>query len=195
MHTLKLTIFAICSTVLLFSSCGKDKEKVSGTYVFSSAVDKTYYGYKKENNEILEVATTDIDESLFDKCNQANRIDDIKILSDSKLSYTAYEVYLTTGATKIEESEYTVEDDILSFTFSDEWGNEESIGLLIEGDQIVLNMFAIVDIYGGSIQDIGIYDESPNFDSSPLNARARLEGSAEDGDEVYMMIYKQIYTK
>lgn len=198
MNVLKsVLVFAILATALLLSSCKKDDDKeeqgLIGTYNFNAISDNnTAYGFVRENGEAEVVPDSEIDLSIFDDCNQVHQVDNIEILSETMLSYTAFDVWAgSSGESRNEESTYTVSDGILEFTFTDEFGNEDPIRLITEGDVLILKMIAYVDVWNGSVLPIETYDENPNFGYSPDNAANRL--SQDEGDEIYVLVYEQKY--
>ncbi len=113
----------------LFTSCKKDEtSSLEGTYSFTSvSTDNEIYGFIKQNGEIIELPTADIDMSLFADIDNVYQLDNITILPDNRISYTAYEIYDFDGIIEshAEESDYTINGNHLEFTYIDEFGNEE----------------------------------------------------------------------
>ncbi len=195
-------IFAILGTTILFSSCSKDDDQeeeqgqaqaLTGTYNFTSiSDDNPAYGFIRENGEAVEVASADIDRSIFNEASQVHQVDNIEILSETTLSYTGYDIWAgNSGESRTAESDYTISDGILEFTFTDEFGNEDPILMVIDGDKLILKVIGIVDVWNGNPLTIEVYDENPNFGYAPENAANRL--SQDEGDEIYVLVYDQIY--
>lgn len=204
MKTLKFVfIFSIIGSTLFFSSCKKDDEQeggeqgndqeLSGTYTFDGISDNNpVYGFVRENGEAVEVSESEIDLSIFDEASQVHQVDNIEILSETTLSYTGFDVWAgSSGESRTAESAYTVTDGILEFTFTDEFGNEDPIRLVVDGDRLILKVIGIVDVWNGNPLSIEVYDQNPVFGYSPENAKDRL--SQDEGDEIYVLVYDQIY--
>jgi len=188
---MNVKLFPLLLFVLFFSCV--NEPSFEGEFSFTNVSENNeVFGYGYENGVEIELEQSDIPLELFEEISSVAYVDDINIIDGETLEYTSYNVY--SEGNRKENSSYTLENDILTFEHIDEFGNADPIGLVVEGDQLVLQMYAYRYNWGGSnFQAMEKYYSNPNFVISGEQALSRLED--EEGSLSYIMLYKQYYTK
>jgi hypothetical protein len=63
--------------------------------------------------------------------------------------------------------------------------------LLIEGEELILKVYAYVDEWNGNLQSAEVYDLIPSLELPEQTATDRF--SSDEGDKIFMMTYEQRY--
>lgn len=200
MNSIKFSILAILSIILSFNSCSKEKVEISGSFLFSEiSSSNSTYGFVRENGAAVTIPTSEIDYNLFDECEQAHFFDYIEIISETKLKYTALDLWNNTENSTIKESDYTLTRDedyeitTLAFEFLDEFGNDSKVLLEYKDNLLILHIYVLIDEWSSSLQPISYIKDQPKNPATSSKAESRL--SSDEGDKIYMMVYTQKYTK
>jgi hypothetical protein len=194
-------LFALLLSAIFSLSCEKDTPEeanlLEGTFTFTGiSTDNDIYGFQNENGVAVAIPTEEIDQSIFDGINQVYQIDDITFLDDGRLSYTAYEIYDYDGnvESRTEESDYIVNDDVIEFTFFDEFGNDDFATLEIEDGVLIFKILAYVDKKNENLKPLERYDESAYF-STDVEPTLMDRVVNRDLDASYAILYTQRYEK
>lgn len=195
---LKSTLF-ILGLLLVFNACKKDDFgtdfPVPAQYAFAGISDSnTVYAYKKTGGETVALTESEIDLTILNDCNQVFLLDDLHFTSVDQLDYTAFDIWGGTG-NRPEVSAYDfLSDEVIRFTFFDEFGNDSNADLVLEGSELKLNVFAYVEVRNGSPLSPEVYKMQHNQIIVEEEAASRAQG-LEEGDVIYLMVYQQIYSK
>ena len=197
-----LFVLILLMSSVVFFSCEKDTPEeeanlLEGTFTFTGiSTDNDIYGFQNENGVAVAIPTEEIDQSIFDGINQVYHIDNITFLDDGRLSYTAYEIYDYDGniESRTEESDYIVNDDVIEFTFFDEFGNDDFATLEIEDGVLIFKILAYVDKKNENLKPLERYAERAYFSTDvELTLMDRVVNR--DLDASYAILYTQIYEK
>lgn len=193
MKSLKLILLAAISLNLLLASCTNNSPIPEGEFSFSGISDNNeFFAFERQGGDAVTIAEEEIDMSQFDECSDVQIIDNITILSKSRLSYRAYNRWGNYDESRIEESDYTVEGDVLRFTFLDEFSNDELITMKYDGSELILYNYAITEQLNGNWSNLQFYYRQTNeliLEDTALN---RLPGN--EGDKAYVMLYEQRFS-
>lgn len=196
MKSLNFLFLTAVIIALSLSSCNKDDDtsRLEGTYTFDNiSQNNEIYAFERQGGNAIEISEEAVDMSQFDECSQLKIIDDITIISDTRLSYTAYNRWQNYNERGIEESDYSISGDVLEFTFLDEFSNDSRITMKIEGDQLILYTYAIAEQSMSSWSDLQFYYRQTNEVILEDSATNRLSGN--EGDQVYIMLYEQRFSR
>jgi hypothetical protein len=196
----QISLIMISACVIFSSSCQKEDDfgedfEIPAEYKFSGITSgNTVYAYTKNGDEVTAVPEEDMDLLVLQACDQVFILDDLHFKSKSELEYTAFDVWGGTG-TRTEASNYEfLSGNVIRFTFFDEFGNDSNADFFVEGDELMLNTYAYLEINNGSPAPPEVYKMLHNQIIVEDEAASRAQGLF-DGDTIYLMVYQQIYTR
>lgn len=196
MKAFKLLVLTTLIIPLVLSSCDNDDgpQLPEGVYSFKNISENNeIFAFERRGLEAVEIPQEEVDMSRFDECSQVHIIDEITILSDSRLSYRAFNRWIDLNETQIKESDYSITGNVLEFTHIDEFSNESKMTMQVEDEQLILYTYVIVEQWLGNWIDPEFHSHQTNQIIDESDALNRLSG--DEGDQVYYMLYEQRYSQ